>query len=97
MRLNSERHRFWTQFCDLPEFQIDTAALGLVWRASREAIARTLREKEANPLEGRQLSADVLESVQSYNEFRDAVERMNAQAEETRDGNHAGQRTGRSR
>ena len=51
VRIAGERHQFWSQFIDITEVGVDTAAVVRDWRALREALALELNAKLASPSE----------------------------------------------
>jgi wobble nucleotide-excising tRNase len=77
VRVLLERRQFWSQFCDVPELTVDTAAIARDWKAAREAIAEMLARKKASPLEAITLPAEVRAQVADYEEHRNAVSAIN--------------------
>lgn len=59
--------QFWATYADVPEVNIDTAAIELDWRAAREAITDRLQAKEAAPLERLDLDEKAVKAIESYN------------------------------
>ena len=59
-------HEFWKDFADLPQIEIDTAALARDWNLAREAVLGQLRDKAAAPLELMALTPDTREAIFNY-------------------------------
>lgn len=51
MRILSERRQFWSRFAEIPDMQIDTAAIVRDWQAARNELAALLTQKQASPLD----------------------------------------------
>lgn len=66
VRTAVQAHEFWKDFADLPEIEVDTAAIGRQWNAAREAVLEQLRAKAAAPLDRMELSPEVRRSVMDY-------------------------------
>lgn len=61
-----QTHEFWKEFVELPEIDIDTAAIARDWNAAREAVLNQLRAKAAAPLEPMALSRETRQAIQAY-------------------------------
>lgn len=61
-----QNHEFWKEFTDLPDIDIDTAAISREWSSARDAVLERLRAKAASPLEPKQLDRDTLAAIDSY-------------------------------
>ncbi len=57
---------FWKNFTELPDLEIDTAAISRAWTAAKEAVLEHLRTKAAAPLEPMTLSPDALATVHTF-------------------------------
>lgn len=66
IRTAVQTHEFWKDFAELPEIDVDTAAISREWTAAREAALQALREKAASPLEVTILSPDAVGAIQTY-------------------------------
>lgn len=66
IRTAAQTHEFWKDFTELPEIEIDTAAIARDWSAAREAVLGQLREKAAAPLDQMRLTPEARQAVQSY-------------------------------
>lgn len=83
----AERSRtFWGDFLEVPEINLDTAALTDAWAAARNAVADALSKKRASPLDAVELAEAALSAVESYNvakatvtAYSDALRERNAQ------------------
>lgn len=79
VRIASQNREFWRAFTDVPDMDIDTAAIARAWNAAREAVLTELRAKAASPLEGSTLSANALAKVEAFNVCRGAIADLSAQ------------------
>ena len=64
---------FWSEFIDLPEFQLDTAAISLLWGDAVASVNVLLQAKQAAPLQPISLDDDTVEKLRKYQEAREAV------------------------
>jgi len=78
VRVAGERRRFWSRFCNVPEVEIDTAAIIRDWSAAREAVASALEAKQAAPLEATELDQDARNAVATYEAHRRGVADLSA-------------------
>ena len=83
VRVAGERQRFWSQFCDVPDIAIETAKIGLDWRAAREAVAGKLNEKQGAPLEQMDLPTSAEALVIAYEAHREAVAELSQRLQQT--------------
>ena len=73
VRIAVERRQFWSRFCDVPEFEVDTAHVVRDWNAARNAVAEALRNKQAAPLEPMSIDDTILVAVQAYDQHRQRI------------------------
>jgi wobble nucleotide-excising tRNase len=73
VRVAIERRQFWSQFCDVPVFAMDTAAIVRDWQTARDAIAGVLAAKQAAPLEPSTLPPEVRAAVAAYEAHRQQI------------------------
>lgn len=73
IRVWSERRGFWHTFNDVPDVQVDTAAIGFAWRAARERVIALLQAKQARPLEKLSLTPEVKAAIAAYDVYREEV------------------------
>lgn len=66
IRTAAQSHEFWKDFAELPEIDIDTAAIARQWNAAREAVLEQLRAKAAAPLEPMALTPETRQLIQDY-------------------------------
>jgi wobble nucleotide-excising tRNase len=66
IRTAVQAHEFWKDFAELPEIEVDTAAIARQWNAAREGVLEQLRAKAAAPLDRMALSPEVLQAVMDY-------------------------------
>ena len=68
-----QTHEFWEEFVDLPEIDIDTAAIAREWNAAREGVLAKLSAKAAAPLEPMAIELGALEAIRVYQRRIDEV------------------------
>lgn len=73
VRVAVENRTFWNAFTDVPEVNVDTAAMLRAWTAARDAVLTVLRAKAAAPLEQMELPQDVLALVAAYDNDRTTI------------------------
>lgn len=76
VRLASERRTFWAQFCDVPDFAVDTAEIARAWRAAREAVVAALEAKQASPLDQQCLSQEARAAIAAYEQHRRQIKEL---------------------
>ncbi|QOJ14843.1 MAG: AAA family ATPase [Planctomycetia bacterium] len=76
VRVVSERHAFWSRFCELPEVAVDTAEIARAWRAAREGVVAAIQAKQASPLDRQRLSTEVRAAITTYQTHRQAIEAL---------------------
>jgi wobble nucleotide-excising tRNase len=77
VRVAVERRHFWSQFSDVPELSVDTAAIVRDWRAATEAVAAALTAKQAAPLERMTLAQDAHAALAAYEAHRQKIVTLN--------------------
>ena len=75
IRTAVQAHEFWKDFAELPQVDIDTAAIARQWNAAREVVLEQLRAKASAPLETMTLTP---EARQEIVEFRAWIEEVAA-------------------
>lgn len=78
VRVAVENREFWRSFTDVPDIDVDTAAIVRAWGAARDAVLTILRAKAAAPLEAMELSPECLAAVTAYDEQRAAIGDLSA-------------------
>lgn len=73
VRVAVENRAFWNAFTDVPEVNIDTAAILRAWTSARDGVLTVLRAKAAAPLDEMNLPQDVLAMVAAYDNDRAAI------------------------
>lgn len=66
VRTAVQAHEFWKDFAELPEIDIDTAAVARQWNVARECVLEQLRAKAAAPLEPIALTQATRQAIQDY-------------------------------
>jgi wobble nucleotide-excising tRNase len=77
VRVAVERRQFWSQFSEVPELSVDTAATVRDWRAAREAVVAALTVKQAAPLERMTLTQDAHVALAAYEARRQEIVTLN--------------------
>ncbi len=78
VRVAVENREFWRSFTDVPDIDVDTAAIVRAWSAARDAVLAVLRAKAGAPLEPMELSAECLASIAAYDEQRTTIGDLSA-------------------
>jgi wobble nucleotide-excising tRNase len=78
VRIAVERRQFWSRFCEVPEIVIDTAMIVRDWGSAREAVAASLAQKQAAPLERMTLSQEARDAVAAYEAHRQGIAQLSA-------------------
>jgi wobble nucleotide-excising tRNase len=73
VRVADQSRTFWSAFTDVPELNVDTAAILRAWTAAREAVLTTLRAKAAAPLDRMELAQETIALVAEYDAHRAVV------------------------
>lgn len=76
IRIAVESREFWRVFTDIPDIDVDTAAIVRAWATARDSVLTILRAKATAPLEAMALSADTIDAIDSYNVHRDAIAKL---------------------
>ena len=66
IRTAAQAHEFWKDFTELPEIEIDTAAIARSWNAARDAVLNQLKAKMAAPLDTLEVSAETRQHITEY-------------------------------
>ena len=82
VRVAVERRQFWSRFCEVPEFTLDTATIVRDWRSAREAVVAQLAAKQAAPLQGIELSDEIRVLVANYEARREMITAINQRLQE---------------
>ena len=77
VRFNVEQHHFWSEFCEIPEIAIDTAAITYAWTAAGKAITKHLEAKQAAPLDQMTLDQRTRDAIAAYNAYRQGIMTVN--------------------
>jgi wobble nucleotide-excising tRNase len=78
VRVATQRREFWSRFAQVPDTNIDTAAIALAWRSARDAVETALTAKQAAPLEAAALDDCSISAIQAYHDARAAVAELSA-------------------
>ncbi len=77
VRVAGETRQFWSQFCDVPEVSLDTAAIAQAWRTAHEAVSAALQAKQAAPLDPTSLSDTAKAAIAAFDTHRAQVSALN--------------------
>lgn len=78
VRVTVERRQFWSQFCEVEDFAIDTAEIVLDWSIARDVLLAVLRRKQAAPLERIVLEERARAAAATYEDHRQRVANLSA-------------------
>ena len=78
IRIASEKRQFWSRFAEIPEINVDTAAISRDWSAARRALEALLSAKQSAPLDPLNLSADAMAKIGAFDEHRRTINQLNA-------------------
>lgn len=76
VRVAVQGREFWRAFTDVPDIDVDTAAIARAWGAAREAVLVALRAKAAAPLEVSTLPAETRALIDAYDVHRAAIAQL---------------------
>lgn len=82
LRVAGERNHFWSQFCDVPLFNLDTEVIVSDWNKARETLFEKLRAKQAAPLEKLSLSDGEYSVLNEYEGHRQRLVVLNQQIQQ---------------
>jgi wobble nucleotide-excising tRNase len=77
-----DRRRFWSEFGEIPEIAVDSAAVIGDWNAARTGLSQLFEQKKAAPLDAVTVPAEVRSSVMAYDARRNAIDALNQQLSE---------------
>jgi len=66
VRVAVQNREFWRDFMDVPDIDLDTAAILRNWAAAKDAVLAVLRAKAAAPLEAMTLPPEAIAAVEVY-------------------------------
>jgi wobble nucleotide-excising tRNase len=76
VRIAGETRQFWSEFLEIPEIELDTAAAFRAWAAALEGVQASLTRKQGAPLEPVQLPDDVKTQIDAYHAICDQVQAL---------------------
>lgn len=82
VRVAVERRQFWSRFCEVADFTLDTAAIVRDWRAARHAVVAQVAAKQDAPLERMEVSGETHALVATYEGHRNAISTINQRLQE---------------
>lgn len=78
VRVAVENREFWRSFTDVPDIDVDTAAIVRAWGAARDAVLTILRAKASAPLDPMELSPECLAAIAAYDACRTMITDLSA-------------------
>jgi wobble nucleotide-excising tRNase len=78
VRVAVQNREFWRGFMDVPDIDVDTAAILRSWTAAREAVLTVLRAKAAAPLEAMTLPPEAIAAVETFASDAQAIADVSA-------------------
>jgi wobble nucleotide-excising tRNase len=66
VRIAIQNREFWRGFTNVPDIEVDTAAILRNWAAARDAVLTVLRAKAASPLEAMLLPPQAIAAVETF-------------------------------
>lgn len=78
VRVANQGRTFWNAFTDIPQVDVDTAAVLRAWTAARDSVLTVLRAKASAPLEARALSPETLALIDAYDVRRGEIAALSA-------------------
>lgn len=73
VRVAVENREFWGAFTNVPDIDVDTAAIARDWAAARDAVLTILRAKATAPLEAMIVAPETIAAVEAYDAHRVAI------------------------
>ncbi len=83
IRVWTERCRFWSRFCEIPDLGLDTAAVMRAWISARDALLNLLLAKQAAPLERLTINAEARATVAAFEVVRARVGALSRSLQDT--------------
>ena len=78
VRVAIQSREFWRGFIDVPDIDLDTAAVLRAWMQARDSVASALRAKGAAPLEAATLPPESVAAIDAYADYSRAVAEVSA-------------------
>ena len=72
-----QNQQFWSRFCTVNDVSLDTAAFARVWNSARRAVLKALLEKQAAPLERKELDEEACAAIARFCESRREILKLN--------------------
>ena len=82
VRAISERRQFWARFTEIPELDLDTAAIARVWTAVRAAVTAAVEAKRNAPLDHAALSDEARQALRTYAQAVEQVAALNGRLQQ---------------
>lgn len=83
VRIAVERRQFWSNFCDVPEIDLDTELVVHEWQTTRDALIALLQAKQASPLERMEVPEAVSVSLPRFEVQREMVATVNQRLQQS--------------
>ena len=72
-----QSRQFWASYSDVPDLEIDSAAIVAAWNRARTAVGEQLQAKQGAPLDAQSLNQSTLEALDAYGGHRQAIAAIN--------------------
>ena len=79
VRVMGERRQFWSQFCEIPLLDVDTAQIVQSWSVARDEVMALLSEKRSTPLEPQAFGVGARMAVKAYEEHRQQISNVSGE------------------
>jgi wobble nucleotide-excising tRNase len=86
IRIAMERRQYWSQFAEIPEIQVDAAAIAEAWVSARDIVFTALQRKQNVPLERIVFSAEDMIRIRAYDQHRQTIRALNEKLQRANDG-----------
>jgi wobble nucleotide-excising tRNase len=73
VRITGELRQFWSRFCDVPDANVDTAAIARDWRGAREGVVAALTTKQGSPLDPLNLTNEARGAISRFEAHRASI------------------------
>ena len=79
--ISAKHQQFWSQYCDIEKFTIDTSVIFADWKKVRESIVSLLNAKQFSPLEKVYLPKKLKDLMVVYSAHVEKIDEVNQQIE----------------
>ena len=72
-----QSRQFWSNYCDVPTIEVDSAVIVDAWNAARTAAGEQLQMKRGAPLDRQSLNQSTVDALDTYGGHRQAIAVIN--------------------